>query len=296
MTEDASEPSWFRRLIGSAAGRIGAGALTLVGGALALVFGPLQADIADRIWPEDIHVVPNTLQVVEGQAAPLSVTLLNRSRGALPSGAVTIASQNEAISLTGNPVISFSKLDGTMTLTSTPPLQVTARTFGIQHLSVSVATTRRRTFSGDIVVNATAKKQVTSARDITGNYDIVLNGAEGSMDIRDRAETRRRVFSGQAAFDDGRAYAVTGWRDGTVFHVEFTKDGQKAFWAEGLYCTKTHDDAKWMIVNAKVISYPPDPGARAQSKSTIREACPGYPKDMVATPGDGRLFASVSLD
>lgn len=304
MTDDPPPSSGNTNFLSSTMGKVWSGLAVGVGGTLTLALTPLRDEVINWVWPEDIQMVGAPINVVEGEPAPLNLTLMNRGRGPLkPSGAVTVRSVDDSIRIVGNPVIGFSSLEGTVLLEQKPPLQIVARTFGTQRLAISIRTARDNEFKGELLVNAAQKPHTTSVRNITGEYDIALNSVQGTMALKndqvkakDMPSTRKSRYTGTAEFEDGRRYDVKVWRDGTVFHVDFFSGAQKAYAADGLYCTSGPEGAKWLTVNAKVVQYPAGASAPTRAEDTVREKCPGFPQDLASRPGDGWFFASVALD
>ena len=293
--------AWIAGVLRTTAGKIGA---VFAASALAMVTAiitPVQDMVKDHFWPESLEV-PLRLDVVEGEPQAFTIPLQDTSRGAgISGGVVNVIAASDELRLTGPTAIAFASAPGSIEVRPAPPqeLKVIAQAPGTYRLEVKVTTNRGRSFDRFVTVRARPRVAVTSAKNMTGDYNIILNDVEGVMKIGETVAGERK-FSGDSTFENGEAYKLSGWRDGTVFFIKFIRGGTPVYSAEGIYCIKKYDDAKWIVVNARVKQYnvgPATPQALvSKPRHTIRDRCPGYPSDLAELEGEGLLYASVEAN
>lgn len=260
--------------------------------AVGTVLSPLGDLLRDKLWSENIRI-EQTISTVEGRETPFKVALTDISSGAkISGGRIEISSADGAVILKGPSSFSFDPTDGSADIAPTEGISLTSRKPGESKLDVKVFTNKGKSFSGTIVVKASAgEKAKASVGNISGDWRFILNKQEGELTLLEKDYR----FTAKGQFDNGPVLEGSGWRDGVVFHLKLKQPDGRTYAAEGIYCETGQKDNHFIVVNAKVVTKMNDDVIKNPTPlETIKQRCQGF-SDVKKNEGDGAFFALVPL-
>jgi hypothetical protein len=273
--------------VGQAVAAATAGMIGLPAAALS----PLGDRVSHWIWPEKLQISQTeTVYEETPRSLHLVVTDTGGSTG-ISGGTIALHPESDAVELQGQTTFTYGKSPGSQDIDT--GVKVVAHTLGSHTLNVDVVSNEGNHFQGKVVITSQPRRAATSLTNLTGSYQILLNGAEGSMELIQRNDTNGN-FVGSANVS-GEEFKAKGWHDGVGFHLTLTDQATLTYQARGVWCVLGSLGYRFIVVNAKVTTLKSGVVTPNPHLLDDPDRCPNFSKDMADDAGDGSFSGSVPL-
>jgi len=216
----------FRENLGS----VIAGGTAMLLATVGFFMSPLKTSVLHWIWDEDLEIVlvQSSQQLREGEGLDLSAMLVSKSRIPIGEGIAQFEFDSERLRRISGPlVVSVPEFDHVRAVGNESPLHLLALKPGTAMIAVTYKSSwgayRKE---GRVEIESAAPSGRPTPRNFTGKWNIRLGSTGGEMELLDRGG----AVSGNYLLDDGEQGAVSGVRDGSVFHVDLIRPGNLSKW------------------------------------------------------------------